>query len=130
MKRVIAPFAATAFLMLWAPAAAAQAKDTLPQGVTAEQIAQGRILFSGQGICMACHGADAKGIPNLGADLTDAEWLLGDGSVEAILKTVREGVGSDKSSTGTVMPPKGGSNLNDEQLRAVAAYVWSLSRTR
>jgi hypothetical protein len=26
------------------------------------------------------------------------------------------------------MPPRGGANLKDEQVRAVAAYVWSLSR--
>ncbi len=78
-------------------------------------------------MCGACHGASAQGIPNLGADLTDDEWLHSDGSLEGILKSIVDGVSSDESSSGTVMPPKGGSALSDEQLEAVAAYVWSLS---
>ena len=109
--------------LLVVPAATAQ----LPEGVTQTMIDQGQTLFNGAGICMACHGTDAKGMPNLGADLTDEEWKQGDGSYEAILETIKNGVSSDKSSSGTVMPPKGGSQINDEQLAAVAAYVWSLS---
>ncbi len=77
---------------------------------------------------MACHGTDAKGIPNLGADLTDQEWIHSDGSFEGILKSIIDGVTSDKSTTSTVMPPKGGSRISPEQLKAVAAYVWSISR--
>ncbi len=91
-------------------------------------IAEGKTLFGGQGLCMVCHGTNAKGIPNLGADLTDAEWLQTDGSYDGILQTVSTGVPADKSTSGTVMPPKGGSNISDEQMKAVAAYVWSLSR--
>ena len=90
-------------------------------------IDQGKAIFNGQGICMACHGADAKGMPNLGANLTDAEWNQGEGSYEEIVALIQAGVASDKSESGTMMPPKGGSQINDEQLRAVAAYVWSLS---
>jgi mono/diheme cytochrome c family protein len=103
------------------------AKAQQPDGVTQQMIDQGKTIFIGQGICMVCHGTDAKGMPNLGADLTDEEWNQGDGSFEAILEIIQEGVTSDKSTTGTVMPPKGGSQITDEQLRAVAAYVWSLS---
>jgi cbb3-type cytochrome c oxidase subunit III len=116
---LIVPFA-------FASAAAAQ-QTTLPQGVTSAMIAQGETLFKGPGICTACHGADAKGVPGLGANLTDDEWLHSDGSYEGIVNTVTHGVASDKSSSGTVMPPKGGSQLTDDQVRAVAAYVWSLS---
>jgi mono/diheme cytochrome c family protein len=110
------------------PAQAAQ--DSLPAGVTAQMISQGAGLFKGAGLCVACHGPDGKGVPNLGANLTDAEWLHSNGSYEAILATIRTGVPADKSSTGSVMPPKGGSSLNEAQLKAVAAYVWSLSRKR
>lgn len=114
---------------LWVAAAQAQQEsDSLPAGVTKEMVAQGGALFAGQGLCMACHGQDARGLPNLGADLTDDEWLQSDGSYDGILKTIMDGVSGDKSSTGTVMPPKGGSNLSEAQLKAVAAYVWSLSR--
>lgn len=114
---------ALGLLLLVVPAATAQ----LPEGVTQTMIDQGQTIFNGVGICMVCHGTDAKGMPNLGADLTDDEWKQSDGSYQAILETIKAGVSSDKSSSGTVMPPKGGSQINDEQLAAVAAYVWSLS---
>jgi len=45
------------------------------------------------------------------------------------VKTIMSGVPSDKSSDGSVMPAKGGSSLSDEQVKAVAAYVWSLSHS-
>ncbi len=122
-NHVVRATVALGLSLLVVPAAKAQ----LPEGVTQQMIDQGKTIFTGQGICMVCHGMDAKGMPNLGANLTDEEWNQGDGSFEAIVKTIQEGVSSDKSSSGTVMPPKGGSQINDEQLRAVAAYVWSLS---
>lgn len=97
------------------------------EGITQAKIDEGATLFTGAGICIACHGPEGKGVPNLGADLTDDEWLHSDGSYAAILETLKEGVTADESSTGTVMPPKGGSGLSDVQLEAVAAYVWSLT---
>ncbi len=110
------------------PVAAQEIPDDLPEGVTADMIREGAGVFTGQGICMACHGQDGKGMPNLGADLTDDEWVHSDGSYEGILQTILDGVSSEASSTGTTMPPKGGSSISDEQARAVAAYVWSLNR--
>lgn len=97
------------------------------EAVTKAMVDEGASLFSGRGLCNACHGPQGKGIPNLGADLTDDEWLHSDGSFAGILETIVKGVSPDKSSTGTVMPPKGGSSLSDEQLKAVAAYVWSFA---
>lgn len=122
-NHVVRGTVALVFSLLVVTAARAQ----LPEGVTQQMIDQGKAIFNGAGICMACHGTDAKGMPNLGANLTDDEWNQGDGSYEAIIEIIKAGVSSDKSSSGTVMPPKGGSQINDEQLRAVAAYVWSLS---
>jgi cytochrome c oxidase cbb3-type subunit 3 len=95
--------------------------------VTKAMIEEGASYFAGRGLCHACHGPEGKGIPNLGADLTDDEWLHSDGSFEGILKTIMTGVSQDKSSTGTVMPPKGGSSLSNDQLKAVTAYVWSFT---
>lgn len=120
---------ATAITPAFAAVAGAQQEpDSLPPGVTAQMIAEGASLFKGQGICVVCHGPEAKGIPNLGADLTDEEWVHGDGSYEGTLETITKGVAPDKSTTGAAMPPKGGSSLKEDQLKAVAAYVWSLSR--
>jgi mono/diheme cytochrome c family protein len=99
----------------------------LPEGVTQEMVTQGRQLFTGAGLCSVCHGNDATGMPGLGANLTDSEWLHNDGSYQGILGTVMKGVSAEESSTGTAMPPKGGSGITDEQAKAVAAYVYSLS---
>jgi mono/diheme cytochrome c family protein len=108
-------------------AAAAQTKDSLPPGVTPEMVKQGKTLFGGTALCAACHGADAKGLPGMGANLTDSKWLFSDGSYDAIVKQILSGVPAGKSTNGTVMPPKGGSSLTEAQVKAVAAYVWSLS---
>ena len=113
-------------LILAAPAV--QAQEDLPEGVTDEMIANGKTVFGGAGICMVCHGPEGKGVANLGSDLADDEWLHSDGSYEGILATIEAGVTADNSSTGSVMPPKGGSSISDEQVKAVSAYVWSLSR--
>ena len=105
----------------------AQARpDSLPEGVTAAMIASGRQLFAGGGLCRFCHGADGRG--SIGPDLTDGEWLHGTGSFADIAARVLSGVGSGESRSGQIMPPRGGSGLDDAQVRAVAAYVWSLGR--
>lgn len=109
------------------PAVQAQQRDSLPPGVTPQMVAQGEQLFKGPGLCTACHGPDAKGIPNLGPDLTDKEWLHSKGTYQEIVKQILEGVPANRSTTGLVMPPKGGSSLTDDQVKAVAAYVWKLS---
>jgi len=100
----------------------------LPDGVTAEMVAAGKEIYSGAGICSTCHGPDGAGIPNLGADLTDAEWLHSDGSFAGIAEGVMSGVTAQESSSGVPMPAKGGTNITDEQAQAVAAYVWTLSK--
>lgn len=105
----------------------AQVPDSLPPGVTAAMIEQGNKLFHGQAICHTCHGEDAKGLPGLGVNLTDNVWLHSDGSYDAIVKQIDTGVPANESKSGIVMPPKGGSGITDAQVRAVAAYVWSLS---
>lgn len=98
----------------------------LPEGVTSEMIARGDSLFHGAGLCYACHGSGGTGIPGLGADLTDDEWRNTDGSYTALIQRITEGVVSGDSDSGVPMPAKGGSQITDDQVRAVAAYVWSL----
>ena len=112
--------------LAWGDRLGGQQPDSLPAGVTPAAIAQGKKLFSGEGLCFSCHGPEAKGL--VGPDLTDGTWLIGKGTLDEIITRILEGVPADKSKSGVVMPPKGGSKLKDEQVRAVAAYVWSLSR--
>ena len=93
-----------------------------PAGATPEMVASGQTTF-GQ-ICFSCHGADAKGT-QLAPNLTDAEWLNTDGTYDGIQKVVKEGVATPKQHPAP-MPAMGGGNLSDDQVKAVAAYVWSL----
>ncbi|MDH4043300.1 MAG: cytochrome c [Gemmatimonadota bacterium] len=113
--------------LVWAAPLAAQQADSLPPGVTAATIADGKKIFAGPGLCSACHGPAAKGVQGLGANLTDKEWLHSDGSYEALVAQITAGVPAGKSSTGVPMPAKGGASLSEAQVRTVAAYVWSLS---
>jgi cytochrome c oxidase cbb3-type subunit 3 len=70
-------------------------------------------------ICAACHGADGKGNPALGApNLTDADWLYGPD-----LATIREGIMAGRNG----QMPAFGPVLGEARVRLVAAYVHSLS---
>lgn len=97
--------------------------------VTAAQVALGDRIFHGKeggAICATCHGANAKGAPGMGPDLTDAKWLHGDGGLEFLRTIITSGVTKPRES-GVVMPPFGGTPLQPAQVEAVAAYIWSLS---
>ena len=109
-----------------APPLAAQAADSLPEGVTQAMVTRGKAVWSGAGLCVACHGPAGKG--GIGPDLTDGEWLHHDGSYDALVKQITAGVPLNEAKTGQMMPPRGGGAINDADLRAVAAYVWTLSR--
>jgi mono/diheme cytochrome c family protein len=109
-------------------AAAAQQAGPLPEGVTSDMVAKGKGVFTGAGLCLACHGPDGKG--TIGPDLTDKTWLHSDGSFDAIVKQVLHGVDQKASKSGQIMPPRGGSGISDAEVRAVSAYVWSLSHKK
>jgi len=98
----------------------------LPAGVTAEMVTEGNTLFHGAGICFTCHGQNGTGVTGLGPALGDGEWLHSDGSYEAIVNQIMNGVTATASKTGVAMPAKGGSAITDDQVKAVAAYVYSL----
>ena len=115
-----------------APATTGAAPGNLPPGVTAEMVTQGQQVFAGNpGTCFTCHGQDARGT-QLAPNLTDSEWLNIEmaGTPEAMManieQVVRNGVPTPKTHP-AAMPPMGGAQLSDEQVRAVAAYVYSLS---
>ena len=105
-------------------AAVAQA----PAAVTPAAITLGDSLFHSKGNCYACHGANAQGA--VGPNLTDAEWIHSDGSYDAIVKQITTGVTAEESKSKIPMPPKGGSQITDDEVKAVAAYVYSLSHKK
>jgi cytochrome c oxidase cbb3-type subunit 3 len=77
---------------------------------------RGKALFAEQ--CVACHGADAKGLQEFGApNLTDTIWLYGGGKTD-IAETIRTGRGG-------VMPSWEG-KLDPETIKMLAIYVHTL----
>lgn len=78
--------------------------------------AGGRAKFAA---CSACHGADGKGNPALGApNLTDQVWLHGWGEA-AIVEAITKGRSGQ-------MPAQAG-RLTPDQIEVLTAYVWGLS---
>jgi glucose/arabinose dehydrogenase/mono/diheme cytochrome c family protein len=111
-------------------AGAAVATESLPvpTGATKEMLALGDRIYHGQvggATCTGCHGANGAGTA-LGPNLTDTQWLWGDGSYRSIAKTITAGVSEPKQYRAP-MPPMGGAELTPDQVSAVAAYVWGLS---
>ncbi|MBC8212157.1 MAG: cytochrome-c oxidase, cbb3-type subunit III [Gammaproteobacteria bacterium] len=85
--------------------------------VDAASAEAGKATF--QAMCVACHGADAKGNKFLGsANLTDTTWLYG-GSAGAIKKTIAKG------RSGKMPAHK--DFLGEDKVHLLAAYIYSLS---
>src|SRR5207253_11226059 len=71
-----------------------------PPGASPDQVALGERIFEGEaagGTCAGCHGTDGKGTA-MGSDLTSGKWLWGNGSVQAITRTIVQGVAKPKRS--------------------------------
>jgi cytochrome c oxidase cbb3-type subunit 3 len=78
--------------------------------------ARGEPLF--KSTCIACHGAEGKGNPALGApNLTDRIWLHGSG--EAILDTISRGRVNQMPAHKDILTPA--------KIHLLTAYVYSLS---
>ena len=96
--------------------------------ITPQLIARGDTIFHAS-TCTDCHGRRAKGSPH-GPDLTSGHFVQTDGSYEAIVKVITTGVPVDSIVDPTFpepMPARGGTQpLSDEQIRSLAAYVYSL----
>jgi mono/diheme cytochrome c family protein len=99
----------------------------LPSGVTQDQVDKGKTVFTGAGNCYACHGQNAQGMLGPTTNLVNHQFLHSDGSYPAIVAYIKKGVTKEESKSGIPMPARGGSNINDDQVNQVAAYVWSLS---
>jgi len=100
----------------------------VPEGATVEMVALGSRIYRGQvgaAACTGCHGDRGQGSP-LGPDLTGKKWVWSDGSFAGIAKTITEGVSQPKQYR-SPMPAMGGSQLTADQVKALAAYVWSIS---
>jgi mono/diheme cytochrome c family protein len=109
-----------------AAAAAPTAPVDLPPGVTQEMVAAGEELFNGRGNCHACHGRAGAGGP-LAPALNEDDWIHIDGSFDALAGIINAGV-PQPAQFPAPMPARGGAQIDDEQVRQIAAYVYAISR--
>jgi mono/diheme cytochrome c family protein len=108
-------------------ALAAQVNPTpRPAGVTDSAIAWGKALFHGSANCSACHGVAGSGTSD-GPPLTGALWLHGPGTYEWLADQIRRGIPAHESVSGLAMPMRGWQPMSDNDVQAVAAYVWSIT---
>ncbi|MDH3637731.1 MAG: cytochrome-c oxidase, cbb3-type subunit III [Gammaproteobacteria bacterium] len=117
----------TAIMPAWAKALKEDERDAVAEYVRslggntsdAEKVAAGAEKY--KTLCVACHGAEGKGNPALGApNLTDANWLYG-GSKRAIIQTIENG------RQGKM--PAHGEFLGEAKVHLLAAYIYSLSQS-
>ncbi len=128
MRRLPAAIAAAVIFVLPLAAAAQQAEaNGLPPDIGPAQIEAGAAIYRGPGNCYVCHGSSGEGTM-LGPALKGAKWLHIRGGFEDIVEIVRAGVPQPVEFPAP-MPTMGGAKLTDEELRAVAAYVWTLARS-
>lgn len=123
MRRFIRPTILLALLAVFGTTAAAA--QGLPEGVTQAMVDKGKEIYAKQGLCYACHGQEGKGL--VGPNLTDDVWLHSKGTYPEIVAQIIKGVPKEESKSGVPMPPKGGSSITDDEVKAVAAYVYRLS---
>ena len=101
--------------------------DSVDPGVESTgDVVAGEVLF--QGKCASCHGEDAKGLPNLGKDMTSSAFVksLSENELLAFVKKGRP-VSDPKNTTGVDMPVKGGNpDLDDEELLDIIAFIRSV----
>ena len=98
----------------------------LPEGVTLAMAQEGQDIFHGAGICASCHLREGIG-GGLAPNLTDDVWLHIGGEYEEIVEIIITGVQEPIEAPGP-MQPRAGTQITDDQVRAVAAYVYTLSR--
>lgn len=103
---------------------------SLPGGLSLAMIREGDSLFRGAGGCQTCHGQEAEGMGAMGSSLTaglnfvPTEWA-------AIDSLITAGIPEPVTRTPVAMPPRGArSDLNAEQIRRIAAYVWAISQVQ
>lgn len=99
------------------------AAASAPAGVTQEMVEEGARLYGST--CSACHGPAGAGTP-AGPSLNDASWIHISGAFDEIVSLIQTGVPTPREFPAP-MPPLGGGNFDDEQVRAIAAYVFALT---
>jgi mono/diheme cytochrome c family protein len=93
-----------------------------------ERAALGRKLFEGKGLCFSCHGKDGEGVIAPSTRLAGRALVHTKATVAELTALIKAGVDSAHSTSGQVMPARGGSRLTDAEVDAVAWYVLELQK--
>ena len=120
---------ALAASVLWVLPPPAHVSAQQPADSAAARLAQGKHLFESKGLCFSCHGKDGEGILGPSTRLAAGKsWIHTKGALAEIVQLIKSGIESEKSQSGTAMPPRGGSRLSDAEIDLVATYVLELHR--
>ncbi len=89
---------------------------------------RGQEVYSTKAACVACHGADGDGLPNLGPPLIKSEWVTGDTS--RLTKLLLHGMTGPVKVNGTVYKPalampglSANKSITDQDMADVMSYV-------
>jgi mono/diheme cytochrome c family protein len=94
----------------------------------AARAALGRKLFEGKGLCFSCHGMKGEGVLAPSTRLVGRALVHVQPVLAEVVTLIKTGVDSAHSTTGAVMPARGGSRLTDAEVEAVAAYVLEMQK--
>ncbi len=127
-KRTLVFVILIASLLILGLAACGGGGDSAASDEQVDTVAEGKTIYDT--LCIACHGPDGTGVEGLGKDLTTSEFFKSstDSEMVAFIIEGRPATHPD-NTTGVDMPPRGGnSELTDDDIANIVAYVRSLEK--
>lgn len=109
-------------------APATEQASAAPAAPAAPSAANGQQLFATT--CGGCHGLQGQGVPHLGKDLQDSQFVAGlDDAKLAVFITEGRSATDPLNTTHVAMPPKGGNPaLSAENIADLVAYIRQLQK--
>lgn len=103
----------------------------LPPLMTVAMIQDGDALFHGTGGCDNCHGSEGQGLAARGKSLTAGVQYIPAGDWSAMDSVIAVGIPESETRSPISMPPRGQhSDLSEDEIARIGAYVWAISQTR
>lgn len=128
MKRAIITLAVLAVVVAacGAEESSSPATETTTTAAASGDATHGGELFAAT--CATCHGPDAAGLPNLGANLINNEFVASNSDAEMVeFITVGRAADDPANTVGVAMPPRGGNPLlTDQDLADIVAFLRTL----
>lgn len=103
-------------------------KPAVTQTASIDEVRQ---LMSGKRVfhnaCMVCHGPEGDGVPSLGKPLRNSAFVQTQSEDELFQLIVDGRLPTDPANTtGSLMPPRGAVELNDQQVHEVILFLRSI----